>query len=436
MLKQQKPAHLRAPRIAILAVLILAAALALAACGGGDDSTSGGGETTGGGGGETADTSPIVIASLEGPVADGGPDFTKGMKIAEKKINEEGGIEGRPVEVKIFPKGLSAQQSVQAYRDAAGDDAVLAAWVGGGGGLAIKAQADRVQLPVLAAVGNKEMTDPVNEWSFSVSAGPEYATSGVQWAVENKGTKKIAVLHFETDFSNGLTPGIEEACENLGCEVVDEQVGGIEDSIDQLTPQLTSMKNSGADTYYIESLNPNALNAARQLGMFDKPVISEQWLNVPAIASATGPAGEEVTYGGSKCRNPKEVAQGDETRKWCEQYISEYEEMFPGEEFALYSIYGHDAVSLIAQAAKRVLENGDELTRESLRESLEEFEGEFQTSHGKVTSSASDHDLIGTWHEAYVDWNITFPKGPKGPPEYVLAPGADPTGASSGLPEE
>jgi hypothetical protein len=39
---------------------------------------------------------------------------------------------------------------------------------------------------------------------------------------------------------------------------------------------LEKMKNSGADTYYIETLDPNAVKAARQLGMLTgHTVISE-----------------------------------------------------------------------------------------------------------------------------------------------------------------
>ena len=39
------------------------------------------------------------------------------------------------------------------------------------------------------------------------------------------------------------------------------------DSVEALIPQLTKMKESGAEIYYIEALNPNVFAAAEQLGM-------------------------------------------------------------------------------------------------------------------------------------------------------------------------
>lgn len=399
----------------ITLVASLLAAMTVIACGGD-------------GGDEGANSKePLVLAALQGPVADGGPDFMQGTRMAEQQINAKGGINGRPVEVRIFKKGLSAQETVQAYRDAASDDDVLAAWVAGGSGLALKSQADRVRLPFLASVGRKELTDPVNPYAFAVSAGEEYATSAVSWAVKNRGTKRIAVLHYDTDFSNGLTPAIRERCKELGCEVVTEQEAAIDDPVDALVPQLTKMKNSAADTYYIESVNPNGPKAARQLGMFDRPVITEQWLTVPAIAEAAGPAAGGMVFGGHKCRNPSEVAKSDPTREWCEQYIEDYEEMFPGEEFKLYSIYGHDAMMLFADAAKRLMDAGEEVNRENISKAFEEFDGSLRTSHGLVKSSPEDHDLIGSWHEAYLDQTVAFPDGKL---EYVIAPEADPAGAT------
>ncbi len=270
----------------VMAALLATSAMAVAACG--DDDNDSSSSSSGSSTGETAakSTEPLVIANLEGPAADGGPDFTTGMLVAQKKINDAGGVDGRQIEIKTFKKGLTPQESLQAYRDAAGDDTVLAAWLGGGGGNALKAQADRVKLPFFSANGVTNFYEPPNAYGFSLSLGGEYATSALKQVIDNDpSVKKIGVLHFETDFSNGLTPALKERCKELGCEVVTEQTAAIDASVDALVPQLTKLKNSGADAYYIECLNPNAAKAAVQLGMDDKPRMCEQWQAVPGIAA-------------------------------------------------------------------------------------------------------------------------------------------------------
>jgi len=433
--RQRKTWNLPALRIGAVAGLILLVAVVLAACGGSDDNTSSGetGATEAGateGGAETS-SEPLVLGNLEVPPAGGGPDFTKGVKVAEKKINDEGGVGGRMIEVRTSKAGLDSQATLQAYRNAAGESDVLAVWVGASG-LAIKAQASQVKLPAFISVGNTESFIPPDPYTFSTSFGSEYATSAVTYGVEKLGVSKIGVLHYETDFSNGLTPAVEEACEALGCEVTTEQKGDIEASVEGLIPQLTALRDSGADAYYIESLNPNGMKAARQLGMFDKPILTEQWLTVPPIAEATGKAGEGVIFGGGKCRAPEVLNEDDPAKAWCENYKEEVEAMYPGEEFPLFSQYGFDTVTLFAAAAKRLIDNDEEVTRESIQRSLEEFDAseQVETSQGIVTSSPEKHVLTGRWEEAYVNYTLDFPNGEL---NYVLAPKADPAGAKPGI---
>ncbi len=417
----------------VVLVLLAVVALFAAACGDDDDDSASGGSSSD----ETEapaeqSTDPLVIANLEGPAADGGPDFTTGMLVAQKEINDAGGVNGRMIEIKKFPKGLTPQESLQAYREAGSDDSVLAAWLGGGGGNALKAQASRVKLPFFSANGVTDFFEPPDPYGFSLSLGGEYATSALTQVIENDPTvKKIGVLHFETDFSNGLTPALKERCEELGCEIVAEEIGAIDASPDALIPQLTKLKNSGADAYYIECLNPNSNIAAVQLGMDNKPRMCEQWQAVPAIASAAGKAGEGVIFGGHKCVGATSdiLTDGDPVVEWCKEYTAKWAEQFPenADSFSNYSVYGHDAVTIFADAAKRLMDDGKEVTRETLREQLEQYSGDLETSHGKVTSGPDDHLLTGTWTEAYVNYTTKM-EGDRA--TYVLAEGADPAGAT------
>lgn len=428
---QQEWERVKALRRVVTGSLVTAA-MAMSACGGDDEKKS---TAKGDGDGAAApaaakSTEPLVIAALEGPAADGGPDFTTGMKVAEKRINDAGGVDGRKVEVRILKKGLSPQEAVQSYREAAGDDDVLSAWLGGGGGLAVKAQSDRVKLPFFAAVGRTSFYEPPAPYGFAISLGGEYATSALTQVVENDpNVKKIGVLHYETDFSAGLTPALKERCKELGCEVVSEQTAAIDASVDALIPQLTKLKNSGADAYYIECLNPNGATAAVQLGMDDKPRMCEQWQAVPGLAAASGKAGEGIIFGGHKCVGRRLLEESDPIKKWCDDYVEQWDALYPTrkDQFSNYSIYGDDAVTIFADAAGKLIKDGKEVTRDALREQYEKYTGDLQTSHGQIESSPEDHLLTGTWTEAYVNYTTKFEGGKA---SYVLAEGADPKGAT------
>lgn len=447
----------RVPVVAGLALLLALCALVLTACGGSgssSESTSGGSETSASetGGSETggseeaaASTEPVVLAGLEGEVAEGGPDFMKGMQIGVEELNKAGGVNGREVELKIFKTNGTPQGAASAYQQAGAESDIIGAFLGATGSLAIREQSERVKMSLIAASGNDKIDTPVTQYVFENSAGKEYASSslvylnehgaeyakafGREWSGTDLKGKKVAVLHYETDFSQQIPEAIEEGCEIMECEVVDVEEAGSADSVEAVTPQLTKMKSSGADIYYIESLNPNALAAAKQLGMDSKPVIAEQWLTVPALAEAAGKNAEGVIFGGQKCRAPELIPGSDEAKKWCDEYIAEFEREFPGEPFALFSIYGNDAVHTYAWAVEHLEKAGEEVTRDSIAEALQELDGSLRTSHGLPETSEESHRLTGSWEEAYIDMSIKV--NSKGEPEYVLAPGADPEGAKS-----
>jgi branched-chain amino acid transport system substrate-binding protein len=446
--------------------VIAACSIALAACGGGSSSSSSSttsepeteesatpaseesGEKEEGG--ESANSGePIGIAGLEGEVTEGGADFTKGMKIAESQINAEGGVNGRPIDLKIIKTGGSPQGSSTAYEQAAGDSSILGVFLGASGALTVREQTERAKLALIGADGNDGMDFPVSKYVFMNSAGGEYATSGLVYMDEHgpeyakafgrkfTGTslegKKIGVFYTESDFGQEVPTAIKEGCEQLGCEIVDQEEGGVADSVEALTPQLTKLKESGAELFFIEGVNANVFKAVEQLGMDELPVISDQNLTVPALAEADGKSGEGVVFGGHKCRIFEELEgldkKPDPTVEWCKTYRARFEKEFPGEPYAQYSIYGYDAVNTYAWAVEHLEEEEKEVNRETVAEAMQEMDGSLRTSHGLVKTSPESHRLTGTWEEAYVILNYTIGKG--GEAEYHLAPGADPEGSKA-----
>ena len=406
-----------------LMALLLTVALVGAACGGDDDEGAGGGEPT-----EEASTEPIVLAGLEGEVAEGGPDFTKGMQIAVDQINAEGGVEGRMIELKLSKTGGTPEGAATAYREAGGDQAVLGSFLGASGALAIRDLSETVKLPIITASGNDKVDRPAAPYVFNNAPTSELVTSSLRYAVEKLGAKKVAAIHYETDFSSQIPDALRGGCERLGCEVVTIEKGSATSSVDALVPQLTKMRNANPDVYYIETLNPAAIAAARQLKL-DKPIIAEQWLTVPPLAQACAAACEGVVFGGHKCRAPELIQADDPLKKHCDDYIAAFTQKFPNEPFALFSIYGHDAVRTYAEAARRVIEDGDELTRETLVKAMETFDGkDFLTAHGYIKTAADNHRLTGTWKEAYVNFTV---EADGTTVKWVLAPDADAAGAEA-----
>ncbi len=406
-------AGIRSKRLFVsLAVLALGAALAAA--------TATAGRSVG---------APIGIGGLEGVAAQGGPDFMDGMRVATAEINKSGGINGRRLTLKLFPTGGTPEGAASAYRAAAGNKSIVGAFLGAGGALAVRALSPTVKMPFIAASGNDAIDRPIAKYVFSNSAGYEYATSSLVYAVKKLGVKSVAAIHYDTDFSSQIVSALKNRCKTLGCTVTDVESASAGASVDQLIPQLTKMKDSKADAYYIESLNPNAMAAARQLGMFDKPVIAEQWLTVPGLAVACAANCVGVVFGAHKCVDRAVLPASDPVVAICKTYVAQWDAYFQNKKpYSQFSIYGRDAVYTFAAAARKVLNAKKPLTRDNVVAAMETFKkGDLATTHGNIITSPKNHRLTGTWTEAYVDSVVTVKNGV---PSWAPAPKADLAGAT------
>lgn len=407
--------------IAVSVVLFLVAAACSGSQEGGEEPEAVQGPTlTGAASGE-----PIVIAALVGPVAEGGPDFLNGMEVAVDQINGAGGVDGRPIELRVFDTGGTAAGGLAAYKQAADDDEVVGAFFGAvSGALALRAQTDIVGLPIVIATANDEVDRPVARYVFKDSFATEYATSSLRYAVEQFGARRIAAIHYGTDYSVIIPGALEDRCDQLGCELVAVESAAADAPVDALTAQLTKMRAADPDVYYIEGLNPNAFAAARQLGI-EEPIISEQWLAIPALRDACGQNCEGVVFAIHKTNVLELLDPEDPLREVFTTYRSDYESLFG--DWAGFSIYGYDAVLAFAKGAEKLIAAGEQVTRDNLVEAMERFDGDLVTTHGIISTSPSNHRLVGTWDQSYIDVVIEIVDGT---PTWTLAPGASTKGST------
>jgi branched-chain amino acid transport system substrate-binding protein len=384
----------------LLALGIVATSVLLAACGSsGSDSSSSGGETGGGETSESGGGEPIVFGSVYGPPAAGGKGVQQGMEIAAKQLNEEGGIDGRKVEIKALSTDASPEAVASAYRELGQDSNVMGVSVGFIGTPALRGLSETVKVPVISASGNDEIDIPPSKYVFGNSYSGEYATASVTLASEEKGVKKIAIMHYESPFSQSIAPAVEARCEELGCEVVDVEEGVSTDSAAKLQPALTKMRSSGAEMYYLEGMNPNGFKAAETLGMLDegKVIVSDNWLTSPPLALACGTSCEGVPFATAKVRlnDLNELEASDPLKAKGIKYKEQWAATFPDEEFTEFSTYGYDNVMSMAFVAERAAGEGEEISRDAVAEGLQNISGEeFLSFDGYYESSPEDHRLV------------------------------------------
>ncbi|MGB9879360.1 MAG: ABC transporter substrate-binding protein, partial [Anaerolineae bacterium] len=197
--------------ICYLCAAAVGAALVLAIVGcGGKDSTSN--ETqTGGSSGVTSTSSgpatsgePIVIGAIvsaTGPNSALGAQERNVLEMMETKINNEGGVLGRPLEIIVEDDKTDAKEAVTAANrllDQKKAVAIIAA-TGSASTLAVKPITAERKIPQIAMAAANDITDaPPTEWIWRTPHKDAMAVArALTYISKSLGAKKIAVLHDE-----------------------------------------------------------------------------------------------------------------------------------------------------------------------------------------------------------------------------------------------
>ncbi len=214
--------------------------------------------------GVTEDTIKVGnTAATSGALAAVGVPFNAGIEAYFKKVNDEGGIDGRKIEFVHYDDEFDPIKAKAFTEQLINDDKVFAI-VGHFGTPTIGATLDILKesgIPtVYFAAGIASL---YNEDATSVEKGqglfpvqPIYVTEGrliVARAVEEHGAKKIGVIYTNDDAGKDLLAGVENQVGKLGGEytVVKEQVNpGATD----VSSAVLKMKNEDVDVIVAASI--------------------------------------------------------------------------------------------------------------------------------------------------------------------------------------
>jgi ABC-type branched-subunit amino acid transport system substrate-binding protein len=248
-------------------IAALACALALAACGDDSDDKSGADPA------HNLTGTPFKImaqAAVGSPIQDY-PQVFAGAKAAANAINEDGGINGHPVEIITCNDNADANGSEACARQAVAEKVAGVVGYNVGGG---------VSLPILEQAGIPAITQNSNEADYTmpnawpITGGSFTADAGLGQVAKNAGIEKLALVL--TDVAAAL-PGerwVSSGAKGAGVEFV----GTVKIPIDatDFSPYIQKLKDTGADGYIFltaASQRVPIVKTSKQLG-FDAKAIS------------------------------------------------------------------------------------------------------------------------------------------------------------------
>jgi branched-chain amino acid transport system substrate-binding protein len=241
------------------------------------------------------------IFSVSGPAAPFGVPERDIVEILTNKVNAEGGIKGKKLEVIYYDDQTNPTESARGATKLIRQDGVVAI-IGstiGTGTLALMPVAMNNKVPVLAPVGTISVTDKEHKfwpWVFRIAPTDKVILAGImERGVFKPGRKRFAVMYQEDAYGEAGMKYAKELSEKHDIQVV-AAVAAPLNAID-LTAAATNIRNANPDVVLLQTSAPALgaafVRAAKQVGI-TAPIIGSGSLNQKPFIDAAGTAGEGV----------------------------------------------------------------------------------------------------------------------------------------------
>jgi len=292
----------------------------------------------------------------------------KTMAAYFRKINAEGGINGRKINFISYDDAYSPPKAVEQVRKLVEGDEVLAVFgtMGTAVNTAIQRYLNQKKVPQLFVIaGATKFNDP-KTYPWTMSWQPSYQTEAriyAQFILKEKPNAKIAVLYQNDDYGKDYLKGLKDGLADKGSMIVAES--SYEFTEPTIDSHIVKLKSSGADVFFNFATPKYAAQAIKKIGEVDwKPLHILN--NVSAsIGAVIKPAGVEHSQGIISAAFMKDATdprwKDDPGLKKFDAFLKQY---FPeGDRKDAYVMYGYNTAQTMAAVLKNA---GDDLTRENV----------------------------------------------------------------------
>ena len=396
-------------RCSIALVIILL--ISIVGCGSG----SGTGSSTSSEKAATTSKEPIKIGfwgPLSGSAASMGVDSQNGLKAYINKVNDEGGVNGRKLEVVAYDDEYQPAKSLASAKRAVEQDKVVAVvgTMGTAGSVAVMPYMEQKKVPFIGpyALATK-LQKPVKRYIFTTLPGYTAAYHIVGDFIVNNlkaKDKKLGFIYMDSDAGHEAAEGLKNYLKENNLPGLKSDVTYANGTTD-FSSQVLKLKQDGAEVVCTVNSTQDAaliLKEANKIGY--KPT----WI----FSSGAGTKNLFTLLGDNAAAEGIIVAAQNPADNEESPGITEFKEAmkkyFPDHQIGPFSYNSWAAVKLTVEAIKR---SGDNVTSESIVDNLETIK-DFDTGvYGPMTYSKESHAagqytkfLIaknGNW-EKLVDW--------------------------------
>lgn len=333
---------------------------------------------------------PIKIGSflsVTGPASFLGDPELKTLEMYVEKINTNGGVLGRQLQLIHYDDVGDAAQARNFVSRLVRNDRVDII-IGGsttGTTMAAVPLVEQARSPFISLAGAIVITDPVKPWVFKTPQSDRMAAERVLADMQSRGITKVGLISDTGGFgSSGRTQTLEVAAD-FGIQIVSDETYAPTDT--DMSAQLTRIRNSGAEAVFNFGFGQGPALVTRnfaQLGI-DLPFYQSHGVASDRFLELAGSAAEGLRLPASPLLVPNSLEDSDPQKEVVQSYKSEYEARW-NSQVSTFGGYAYDALMLAVIA----IEQAGTTDREAVRTALENIQGYVGVT-GIYNLSPEDH---------------------------------------------
>ncbi|MCI4429329.1 MAG: ABC transporter substrate-binding protein [Burkholderiales bacterium] len=342
------------------------------------------------GGGPALAQEPIRIGSflsVTGPAAFLGDPEQKTLEMVIERINAEGGLLGRKLQLVAYDDAGDAEKARTFAKRLLEQDKVDVI-VGGsttGTTMAAVALVEAAGTPFISLAGAVVIIEPVKKWVFKTPHTDRMACEKIFVDLQARKLGKVALISGSGGFDKSMRGECLKVAPKYGIEITADETYGAADT--DMTAQLTKIRASGAQAVLNAGFGQGPAIVTRnyqQVGL-TLPLYQSHGVASKEYVKLSGPAAEGVRLPAAALLVPDLLPGNDPQKPVVTAYKRDYEARFKTD-VSTFGGHAYDGLMLVVNAIKRT----GSTDKAKLRDAIEATRGYVGTG-GVVNMSASDH---------------------------------------------
>jgi branched-chain amino acid transport system substrate-binding protein len=286
-----------------------------------------------------------------------------------KKVNDEGGVNGRKINYITYDDGYAPPKTVEMVRKLVEQDqvALLFQTLGTPPNSAIHRYMNQQKVPHLfVATGATKWGDPKN-FPWTMGWQPTYQAEGhiyAQYVMRNVPNAKVGILYQNDDYGKDYVKGIKDGFgANAAKIVVMEQTYEVTDPT--VDSQIVNLKNSGANVFYnvtIPKFAVQAIKKSHDIGWKPLHLLNSVSSSVAVVLK---PAGVDASKGIITARYLKDPTDPQwKNDQGYKDWVAFMQKYYPeGSLQDDFNVYGYSVGQTLAHVLRQA---GSDLSRENV----------------------------------------------------------------------